>query len=140
MKLKLKDNLLNSNILECYTMDEFLLMGIIIQLLIQAGFMFNRLGFIYFTDAIRMCFFEPEYMQGKTKVLYPHIAKKYRVNHKTIERNMRYVLSSIDTAAATDKTYDALKINKNNLPSYGKLIDIITIFLLNNIEREENDI
>lgn len=137
MSIKLKDNLSEDNILNEYTLDEFFLLGIIMQLLLQMGLMFNRLGFVYFTEAIKLCFFDPEYTKGKTKVLYPYIAKKYHVSPKTIERNMRYTLKCVDNAVANEEIYTILKLDIGCLPSCGKFIDRLTVFLLNNIERED---
>lgn len=64
-------------------------------LLLRCGFQANQLGYRYLREAVLMACQEEEVVTSVTKLLYPEIAKRFKINDKQVERAIR---NSIETA------------------------------------------
>ena len=64
------------------------------HLLLQCGFQANQMGYRYLREAVLIACFEEEVVTSVTKLLYPEIAKRFKVNDKQVERAIR---NSIET-------------------------------------------
>lgn len=65
----------------------------IYSFLYTLGLSENYTGFGYIVDAVRVALQEPESLQMVTKWLYPEVAKHYKKNWKSVERNIRTAIS-----------------------------------------------
>lgn len=66
-------------------------------LLLQSGFQANQPGYRYLREAVLIVSQDKEAVTSVTKLLYPEIAKRFKVNDKQVERAIR---NSIETAWA----------------------------------------
>lgn len=67
----------------------------IFELMHRLGIGSNYKGFYPTAYAVWLCVQDPERLGAVTKWLYPEVAKKYKTNWKTVERNTRTVISII---------------------------------------------
>lgn len=68
-------------------------------------------GFEYLRKGIILCFLEDEYLENITTRLYPVLAKEYKTNSITVERNIRSAIESafnIDGLRALNLYYDMI--------------------------------
>lgn len=66
----------------------------ICSLLCQLGVTANYVGFSYVSCAVLLVIQEPDCLLLATKLLYPEIAKRYKVTWKSVERSIRSVVSA----------------------------------------------
>lgn len=66
-------------------------------LLLQGGFQANQIGYRYLREAVLIACQDEEAVTSVTKLLYPEVAKRFKVNDKQVERAIR---NSIETAWA----------------------------------------
>lgn len=64
-------------------------------LLLQCGFQASQIGYRYLREAVLIAYQDEETVTSVTKLLYPEIAKRFKVNDKQVERAIR---NSIETA------------------------------------------
>ncbi len=64
-------------------------------LLLQCGFQASQIGYRYLREAVLIACEDEDAVTSVTKLLYPVIAKRYKVNDKQVERAIR---NSIETA------------------------------------------
>lgn len=64
-------------------------------LLLQGGFQANQIGYRYLREAILIACQDEEAVTSVTKLLYPEIAKRFKVKDKQVERAIR---NTIETA------------------------------------------
>lgn len=64
-------------------------------LLLQSGFQANQSGYRYLREAVLVACQDEEAVASVTKLLYPVIAKRFKVTDKQVERAIR---NSIETA------------------------------------------
>lgn len=63
----------------------------IYNLLYRLGLTANYTGFFYLSCAVELCLERPDRLLLVTKWLYPEVARRYRTNWKSVERNIRTV-------------------------------------------------
>lgn len=61
------------------------------DLLFRLGITAKYKGYFYATYAVTLCMEEQELLLSITKRLYPEVARKYKTNWKTVERDIRTV-------------------------------------------------
>lgn len=61
------------------------------DLLNRLGVTANYTGFFYMSTAIMLCIEHPELLTMITKQLYPEVARQYKTNWRSVERNIRTV-------------------------------------------------
>ncbi len=64
-------------------------------LLLQCGFQASQIGYRYLREAVWIAYQDEEVVTSVTKLLYPEVAKRFKVNDKQVERAIR---NSIETA------------------------------------------
>ncbi len=98
------------------------------ELLVECGFNPYLTGYEYLIDAVLACYNEPELLRGKTKVLYPMLAKKYDINISNIDRNIRTLINSAWRTKKSDSFYlrtDCHFIENNQQPTCSDIINIL---------------
>lgn len=65
------------------------------SLLLQCGFRANQPGYRYLREAVLIASQEEEAVTSVTKLLYPEVARRFKVSDKQVERAIR---STIETA------------------------------------------
>lgn len=63
------------------------------EVLLGIGIPPNILGYCYILYALELILFNPNYLRGITKQLYPDVAKKFNTTPVRVERDIRHAIS-----------------------------------------------
>lgn len=98
------------------------------SLLLKCGFHASQIGYRYIREAVLIAYHDEKTVTSVTKLLYPEIAKRFKVNDKQVERAIR---NSIETAwtkgnqEALQEIFQEFYIKSTERPTNTEVIKVL---------------